>query len=232
MSHTLGLLTTLLCGLVFVNSFAIESRSSGVNEEVYGKYVCNGKQNGARIMVPGSCSKYFQCKAGKSVVNTCASPNKFFDSSSGNCVATSSCIEPKGDCSTAKPKPTPPCNNKKTTATTQSTPMDSTSIPSTGSTPCIGTACEIKSQIQQEKVQKELEEQFIKYFAIPGQKCESSGGSCRGLANGTIIPHKNNCKMYLACFSGCGAEILCPASLSFNQKTLLCDRPENVKCTA
>ncbi|XP_055905792.1 uncharacterized protein LOC129941230 [Eupeodes corollae] len=239
MHKTLGVLITLLIGFVCVQSFAIEARWSGVNNEVYSKYVCNGKENGARIMVVGSCTQYYECKSGESTVKTCRSPNKFFDSSSEKCVAKSDCIEPKGDCSTSKPKPTPPCNNKPTTPSTpKPTEPSKPTKPTrptkpTKPTPTTpqDTPCEIKGQNEQQKLQEELEKQYAEFFGNSGQKCESRGGSCRGLPNGTLIPHKDNCQMYLVCFNGCGAENMCPASLLFNSETRLCDKRENSKCS-
>ncbi|XP_055856201.1 multiple epidermal growth factor-like domains protein 6 [Episyrphus balteatus] len=63
-----------------------------------------------------------------------------------------------------------------------------------------------------------------------GTVCESAGGSCKGIHDGTMIPYKGDCGKYIVCFLNCGCDRPCPDGLHFNPVKQTCDYPSKAGC--
>ncbi|KAH8370313.1 hypothetical protein KR093_003044, partial [Drosophila rubida] len=68
----------------------------------YQQVFCRGNANGIRALVPGSCSKYFECQNGQATEYSC--PN-YYDFKTRSCVDYNpGCTEAKSVDESAKPK--------------------------------------------------------------------------------------------------------------------------------
>ncbi|XP_013110814.2 uncharacterized protein LOC106089513 [Stomoxys calcitrans] len=79
--------------LVFI-AFAAASNAaySGKWQNIlYARYVCSSKPNGYRTLVPGSCSQFYECQFGRSLLRSCP---HYFDGTKRECVIFNpGCVE-------------------------------------------------------------------------------------------------------------------------------------------
>ncbi|KAH8353792.1 hypothetical protein KR059_011884, partial [Drosophila kikkawai] len=84
----------LACVAILVASTSaasLQPAAKTINNQLYRRYVCASKPDGFRVLVPGSCSQYYECQSAVAVVNTCS---RFFDAKVQGCVNyNTGCIE-------------------------------------------------------------------------------------------------------------------------------------------
>uniref|UniRef100_A0A1I8PU01 Chitin-binding type-2 domain-containing protein n=1 Tax=Stomoxys calcitrans TaxID=35570 RepID=A0A1I8PU01_STOCA len=67
------------------------SSAATLSSENYARYICHTREDGFRILVPGSCSLYYECKNGQPKLGACPF---FFDSENGICThKDTGCVE-------------------------------------------------------------------------------------------------------------------------------------------
>ncbi|XP_037961220.1 uncharacterized protein PB18E9.04c-like [Teleopsis dalmanni] len=93
------LLTCCLLALVTYNN-AATLHFRAIDNTLYSKYLCLSKQNGFQAIVPGSCSQYYQCQNGVSMLMTCS--NYYNPATNACCQNNPGCVEIQPD------DPTPP----------------------------------------------------------------------------------------------------------------------------
>ncbi|KAI8121509.1 hypothetical protein CVS40_7469 [Lucilia cuprina] len=93
-------MTTKLVVSCLLLAFAISAcQAAKLDTALYARYVCRSRSGDFKTLVPGSCSKYYQCQDGKAMVQTCP---HFFDPLNKECVTKNpGCVETlktKQDC--------------------------------------------------------------------------------------------------------------------------------------
>ncbi|XP_017859092.1 PREDICTED: LOW QUALITY PROTEIN: G8 domain-containing protein DDB_G0286311 [Drosophila arizonae] len=140
-----------------------------VNNSLYRRYVCLNKSNGFRALVPGSCSRFYECQNGVASETSCPG---FYDPKVQGCVnyntgcvevmqvagpVVGNNVEPCGEtvptttpCAEVttppcEPETTPPCNSETTPTTTTCTTTTCTTnnnhLRNTTPTTCTTTTC-------------------------------------------------------------------------------------------
>ncbi|KRF77553.1 uncharacterized protein Dvir_GJ26340, partial [Drosophila virilis] len=84
-------LTCLALLVATTGAANIRPSVTAVNNQLYRRFVCVNKSNGFRALVPGSCSKYYECQNGVAMETTCS---RFFDPKVQGCVTyNTGCVE-------------------------------------------------------------------------------------------------------------------------------------------
>ncbi|EDW12133.2 uncharacterized protein Dmoj_GI11423 [Drosophila mojavensis] len=122
-----------------------------VNNSLYRRYVCLNKSNGFRALVPGSCSRFYECQNGVASETSCPG---FYDPKVQGCVnyntgcvevmqvagpVVSNNVEPCGETTCTTPTTTT-CTTTTCTTTTTTT-CTTTTCTTTTTTTCTTTTC-------------------------------------------------------------------------------------------
>ncbi|TDG47244.1 hypothetical protein AWZ03_006375 [Drosophila navojoa] len=227
-----------------------------VNNSLYRRYVCVNKSNGFRALVPGSCSRFYECQNGVASETSCPG---FYDPKVQGCVnyntgcvevmqvagpVVGNNVEPCGEtiptttpCAEVttppcEPETTPPCNS-------ETTPTTTTCTTTTCTTPTTTTCATTKTTTTKTTTSRPLHSALP---AVMDQHLMPLGGPsnelsmnlyttyvCRNKPDGFMLASLTSCNNYYICRYGKPLQVSCGAKY-FNALKGICDLPENTRC--
>ncbi|TDG47653.1 hypothetical protein AWZ03_005951 [Drosophila navojoa] len=228
---------------------------ASVDNRQYGKKFCQGKPNGLRALVPGSCSKFIECYRGESKEYTC--PNTTTTTcttttSTTTTTCTTTTTKTTTTCTTTTTKTTTTKTTTCTTTTTKTTTCTTTTCPTptTLTTPCITTttACApiITTPCPGSKANKGIAALSAKHpirarpnrrplkevaQALLGLSSIENGIqiNCIGKPDGFLMASPKRCNDYYICRHQQALKVSC-GDRYFNGQKGICDLPENTGC--